>query len=168
MSSLKATLKASVTGTFAGSNDLGNPVQTFAELFELAITDGTGADQATSIFSDERTLGASGTENLDLSGVLSNALGATIAFSAIKAILIVADAANTNNVVVGGAGSNAFVGPFADATDKIVLGPGDVFMISRRSAAGMAVVAATGDILLVANSGAGTALTYKIIVIGEA
>jgi hypothetical protein len=49
-------------------------------------------------------------ENLDLSGVLANALGATLAFTAIKAILIVADSANTNNVVVGGAASNGFVG----------------------------------------------------------
>jgi hypothetical protein len=166
--SLKATLKASVSGTLSGSNDLGNPVQTFAELFELALTDGTGADQANNVFSDERTIAASGTENLDLAGVLANALGATLGFSAIKAILIVAAVSNTNNVVIGGAGSNAFAGPFADATDKIVLGPGDVFVITRRSAAGMAVAAGTGDILLVANSGAGTSVTYKIVILGEA
>jgi hypothetical protein len=32
----------------------------------------------------------------------------------------------------------------------------------------MAVAAGTGDILKVANSGAGSAVTYKIIIIGEA
>jgi hypothetical protein len=95
-------------------------------------------------------------------------LGATLAFTAIKAILIVADAANTNDVVVGGAASNAFVGPFADATDKINVGPGDVFLITRRSAAGLAVAAGTGDILKVANGGAGSAVTYRIIILGEA
>lgn len=164
--SLKGSLKASISGTLTGANDLGNPVQGFAELVEIAIADGSGADQASNIFSDERTLAASASENLDLSGVLLNAFGATLALTKVKAILIVANAANTNNVVVGGAGSNAFVGPFADATDKIVIGPGDVFLISRRSAAGMAVAAGTGDILQVSNSGAGTPVTYQIIILG--
>jgi hypothetical protein len=166
--SLKATLKASITGTLAGANDLGDAVQTFAELVEIAISDGTGADQGNNVFSDERTLLASTSENLDLAGSLANAIGATLTFTAIKAILIVADPGNTNDVVVGGAASNGFVGPFADATDKINVGPGDVFLITRRSAAGLAVVAATGDILKVANSGAGSSVTYKIIIIGEA
>jgi hypothetical protein len=166
--SLKATLKASITGTLTGSNDLGNPVQTFAEILELAIADGTGADQANNLFSDERTLAASTSESLDLAGSLANALGATLTFSAIKAIMIVADAANTNDVVVGGAASNAFVGPFADATDKISIGPGDFVLITRRSAAGWAVAAGTGDLLKIANSAAGSSVSYKIIVIGEA
>jgi hypothetical protein len=39
---LKATLKASISGTLAGVNDLGDPVQTFAEQFELAIANGAG------------------------------------------------------------------------------------------------------------------------------
>jgi hypothetical protein len=166
--SLKAALKASVTGTLSGSNDLGNPVQTFSELVELAIADGTGADQANNIFSDERTLAASATESLDLAGALSNALGAVLTFTAIKAIMIVADSGNTNDVVVGGAAANAFVGPFVDATDKLSIGPGDFVLITRRSAAGWPVVAATGDLLKIANAGAGSSVTYKIIVIGEA
>jgi hypothetical protein len=124
---LKATLKASVTGTLTGSNDLGDAVQTFAELVEIAITDGTGANQANNVFSDARTLGASRPRTSIFPACLTNALGATLAFTAIKAILIVADARNTNNVEVGGAASNGFVGPFADATDKIVDGPGRRF-----------------------------------------
>jgi hypothetical protein len=80
------------------------PSRAFAELFELAITNGTGANQANNAFSDERTLNASASENLDLAGVLQNALGASLAFTAVKAILIVADVGNVNNVVVGGAG----------------------------------------------------------------
>jgi hypothetical protein len=166
--SLKAMLKASITGTLTGSNDLGNAVQTFAEILELAIADGTGADQANNIFSDERTLAASATESLDLAGSLSNALGALLTFTAVKAIMIVADPGNTNDVVVGGAAANAFTGPFADATDKLSIGPGDFVVITRRSAAGWAVVAGTGDLLKIANSGAGSSVTYKIIVIGEA
>jgi hypothetical protein len=164
--SLKASLKASISGTLTGSNHLGNPVQTFAEIVEIALSDGSGADQASNIFSDERTLAASASESLDLSGVLQNAFGSTLTLTKVKAILIVANSANTNNVVVGGAASNCFVGPFADATDKIVIGPGDAFLLTRRSAAGMAVAAGTGDILQVANSGSGTSVTYQIILLG--
>lgn len=165
--SLKATLKASAVGTFAGANDLGDAVQTFAELFELAITDGTGANQANNVFSDERTIGASSSENLDLAGSLVNALGATLTFTAIKAILIVADAGNTNNVVVGGAASNAFP-LFGDPTDTIAVKPGGVFMIVDPSAAGYTVTAGTGDLLKIANSSSGSAVTYRVIIIGEA
>lgn len=162
-----ATLKASVTGTLTGANALGNPAQPFAEMVEIAIGNGTGADQASNVFTDTRTIAASGTDALDLSGVLQNALGATIAFTAVKAIMIVADPGNINNVVVGGAGSNTFVGPFADATDKVVVGPGDVFFVTRRNATGLVVTNATGDQLLIANSSSGSSVTYTIVVVGK-
>jgi hypothetical protein len=165
---LTATIKASIAALLTGANDMANPSLQFTEAFSLPIADGNAADQANNVFCDERTLGASATENLDLAGGLTNALGATLTFTAIKAILVIASASNTNNVVLGGAGANTFVGPFGDASDKIVIGPGDSFLITRRSAAGMAVTAGTGDILLVANSGAGTAVTYRIVIIGEA
>lgn len=165
---LAARLKASVVATLTGSNDMAAPVHSVAEIFDLALANGTGADQANNMFADERVLAASASESLDLAGGISNALGAVLAFDAIKGILIVADPTNTNNVVVGGAAANAFVGPFADATDKVVLGPGDAFLFTRRSAAGMVVTAGTGDLLQVANSGAGSAVTYRVILIGEA
>jgi hypothetical protein len=165
---LTAKIKAAVSGTLSSSTDMGVASLPFSEIVEIALTNGTGADQANNAFMDERTLLASTSEDLDLAGVLANVFGATLTAAAVKAILVIADDGNTNNVVIGGAASNAFVGPFADATDKLVLGPGDVFLITRRSAAGMTVTAGTGDKLTIANSGAGSSVTYRIVLFLEA
>src|SRR5438045_3617892 len=70
--------------------------------------DGVGADQANKLFSDTRTLGPSATENLDLNNVLADAFGAVLLLVKVKAIIIVAAAANANDVLVGGASSNQF------------------------------------------------------------
>jgi hypothetical protein len=111
--------------------------------------------------------GTSTTENLDLAGALTNAFGQTITFTKIKALAIVAAAGNTNDVVVGGASSNGFVSPFGDATDKIKIRPGGMFLITAPDATGFAVTAGTGDILLVANVG-GTPVTYDVVIAGVA
>lgn len=168
MTTLAATLKLSLACSLLGSSDMTPvPLHDFIEAFTLAITDGTGADQAQNVFCDERTITASSSENLDLSGSLTNVFGTTIAFTAIKAIMVIASAGNTNNVIVGATASAQFVGPFGDATDTIVLGPGDIFLVTRRSAAGMPVTLTTADLLKIANSGGTTSVTYRIVLIGE-
>lgn len=165
---LTATIAASIKALLTGTADMGTPQQDFIEAFSIAITSGTGADQANNVFADQRSIAASSSEDLDLAGGLVNALGATLTFTAIKAILIQALTTNGGNITVGGAAANGFVGPFGDATDTIVLGAGDFAMITRRSAAGMAVTAGTGDLLKVANSDGAAAGLYRIILIGEA
>ena len=165
---LTATLAASIKALLTGTADMGTPQQDFIEAFSVALTNGTGADQANNVFADQRSIGAASSESLDLAGGLTNALGATLTFTAIKAIMIQALATNGGNITVGGAASNAFVGPFGDVSDTIVLGPGDMVMLTRRSAAGMAVTAGTGDLLKVANSDGADAGLYRIILIGEA
>lgn len=163
--SLSARLFASIKGTRTIPNDAGAGNWPFEFAFNESLTDGTGSGQADLVWADERTLSASATENIDLAGSLTDIAGATLTFAKIKAILIIASRGNTNNVVVGGAASNTFVGPFADATDKISLKPGQMMMIGGPGT-GWTVTASTGDILLIANSSSGTSVTYKIIVIG--
>ena len=167
MSSLNAVITAWVRGTYAGTNDLASVVADFNSLpkTEITLTPGTSSGNADLIFMDTRTLAASATENLDLAGSLTDPLGATLTFVTIKAIYVKAASANTNNVVVGGAGSNTLLGIFSDATDKIVVKPGGVFMWVA-PATGATVTASTGDILLVANSSSGSSVTYDIVIIG--
>src|SRR5262245_32188080 len=69
------------------------------------VGDGTGANQADRYFADTRPLAASGTEDLDLVGSLTNLRG-TVTFAKLKAILVIADAGNTNNVQVTRPASN--------------------------------------------------------------
>jgi hypothetical protein len=164
---LKLRVSALIEGYYQGSNDIAAPSQPFAKRAAALLTTGTSADQADLVFADTRTLAASATENLDLAGSLVDAFGNTLTFVEVCAILIVASDANTNDVVVGGAASNAFSGIFGDATDKLVVKPGGMALIAAPVNPAYAVVAATGDILKVANSAGGTGVTYDIVIIGR-
>ncbi|MBA2458995.1 MAG: hypothetical protein H0V43_08605 [Gemmatimonadales bacterium] len=133
----------------------------------LSLATGTASGLADIVFWDTRTLAASATENIDLAGVLVDAFGATLTFVKVKMLYVRAAAANNaaNNVVVGGAAANGFFGPFNAATDKVSLAAGDIFLATK-TATGWTVTAATGDILLIANSAGTNAVTYDIVVVG--
>ena len=133
----------------------------------LTLAHGTGAGQADRLYSAQRTLAASANETLDLAGVLTDAFGATITFARIKAFYIVADAGNANNVIIGDATSNAWAA-LLNADGTITLRPGGWIGggCGSLDATGWVVTATTGDLLKVANSGAGSAVTYDIVLIG--
>jgi hypothetical protein len=132
----------------------------------LELLEGTGNKQADLIFSDERSLAASGSEELDLAGSLVDALGNTLTFARIKLVAIFAKSDNPENVQVGGAGSNGFVTPFADASDVVVVRPGGWLLLAAPDATAYVVTADTGDLLKIANGGAGGSVTYEIVIIG--
>jgi hypothetical protein len=134
--------------------------------YSFSLASGSGADQADDIFSDTRTLSASGTEDHDLAGGLTNAFGETLTFSIIKAMIFSAAAANTNDVQVSVKSANGFVTWALAASDGITLRPGGMFCIVNPDATGMAVTASTGDLLTVTNSSSGTSVTYDMIIIG--
>lgn len=166
--SLATKLNFSVSAALSSALDLVTPAARLSQRYTTELSDGTAAGMADKVFSDTRTLGASGTENLDLAGSLTDALGASLTFARVKAIIVHAASANTNNVILGGDVTNTFFGIFADETDAIVIRPGATFVIfcGEADALAYAVTAATGDLLKVTNSGAGTGVTYDIIVIG--
>jgi hypothetical protein len=114
--------------------------------------------------SKARSIALSSSENIDLAGALSDAFGATIAAAEIVAIYVKATAANTNNVVLGAAASNPWIGPMG-GTGTYAVKPGE--WATFVSKAGWPVTAATGDLLKVANSGAGTPVVYDILVVGR-
>lgn len=163
--SLRTTVRAAIEATFTGSADLGSQQFTLPAPIPIQLGNGTGSGQASKLFADQRTIAASSTENLDLAGVLTDPFGSTLTFATVKAIRICASASNTNNVVVGGAASNTFVGPFADATDKVAVRPGGCALFVAPQT-GWTVTASTGDILLIANSGSGTGVTYDVTIVG--
>jgi len=167
MTTLAASIALALAGTFNGSPDVGAITYSFPFAPNFVFTDGAGANQANKIWSDIRTLAASANEDLDLNGAtLTDALGQALAFTKVKALIVVADVANTNQVVIGGAASNGFISPFGSATDKVKLDPGGMLVLVNPSAAGYGVTAATADLLRIANGGAGTSVNYTIFVIG--
>lgn len=133
---------------------------------QLTLTSGVGANQADRIFHDTRPLSASANEDLDLAGGVTDALGQTVTFARVKGIIVVAPSANVNNVVVGGAATNTFVGPFGAATHTAHVRPGGWQAFVAPDATGWAVTAGTGDLLRLANSAGGSAVNYDIVIIG--
>lgn len=150
-----------------GSLDLASNVSSLRYTRQLDLTDGSGAGQANKMFHDQRTLAASGTENLDLAGSLTDPLGTTLTFTKIRALLIYAASANTNLVNVGGAASLGFTTWVGDVTDVVKVRPGGLFLLTAPDATAYAVTAGTGDLLTITNSSSGTGVTYDIVILGS-
>ncbi|MEZ0212440.1 MAG: hypothetical protein ACAH27_05750 [Xanthobacteraceae bacterium] len=165
---LTSEIRLKLAATQTAANDLGVP--TFSPLLELVaqLTNGVGVSQADLIFTDERTLALSGTDDLDLYGVLQSAFGATLNMAEIVAIFIVNKpktigvAASLGTLTVG-VGTNPFLGFLTGTTPAIrAIGPGGFLALYNPDNAGLGTVtASTADILRIANSSAGIS-TYQI------
>ena len=92
--------------TLTNGLDLSTTVDPIALDWTANYGSGTGAGQATMVWSDTRTLTASATEDLDLAGALVSAFGATLTFTALKALFVRAASGNTNNVNVTRSSAN--------------------------------------------------------------
>lgn len=112
-----------------------------------------------------RTLAGGANENLDIRGVLADALGATVNAAEIVAVLIEAAAANGGPIRVGPAAANGFLGPFVDATDRIAVGAGDFALLTSND--GWTVTAGTGDQINITNGNGGAAGDYTITLVGR-
>lgn len=164
---LSSTIKLAVAASLTSAQDLGTARAPATLAAAVTLATGTGAGQADRLFADTRTLAASGTEDLDLAGVLVDGLGATITFARIKAVVIRADEDNTNLVQVTRPASNG-VPLFMAAGDGIALRPGETFAVftGLADAIGHVVTAGTGDLLTITNSAGTTGVTYDVVIIG--
>ena len=167
---LTSKIRVSLEATQTGPNDFGGIFTPLvAAAFDLA--DGTTAGAADILFTDERTVASATNDDLDLSGVLTNAFGQSLIMVEIVAIMIInapkSGTANTTNLTVG-VGTNPVVGYLGGTTPTLgPIRPGGVRLLAESDAAGLcAVTAGTGDILRIANS-SGAAATYQIAVLGR-
>ena len=162
-----ANVSLGVSGSQTSALDLGTVTFPFSASAGTGFSTGTGAGQVDMVFTDTRTLSASATENLDLAGSLTGALGTTLTFARIKAVFVSAAAANTNDVQVTRPASNG-TAIFMAAGDGIALRPGAAFawVSGSGDATGVAVTAGTGDLITVTNSAGTTSVTYTVVVLG--
>lgn len=162
-----AMLAVSAFGELTTALDMGTGRAPQSLSKSMSLANGTGAGKADRIFSDRRTLAASATEDLDLAGVLLDAFGATVTFARIKGLIVSAAVGNTNNVVIGAAASAPWI-TLLGATHTLTLRPGAFVAVGTglADATGYAVTATTADLLKIANSSSGTAVTYDIHIIG--
>lgn len=160
------SIALSVSATQTKALDLGEASFPVSLTKLIQLLSGVGAGQADMIFTDTRTLAASANESLDLAGsALQDAFGANMTFARIKAVIVTADAANTNDVQVTRPASNG-VPLFMAAGDGIALKPGAVFLWAAQDATGVVVTAGTGDLLNIANSAGTTGVNYTVVLIG--
>lgn len=120
--------------------------------FGWDIAAGVGAGQSDVAWSDERTLAASATENLDLAGALSSLFGNGV-FVKLKAIIVYALPTNVNDVQVTRPATNG-VAIFSAVSAGVNLGPGG-FLAICSPVAGYTVTAGTGDLITITNSAGG-------------
>ena len=160
-----SALSLKLLATRTGSLDIEALASTIDRTTTIQHADGTGANQATIMWSDTRTLASAATESLDLSGsALTDAFGAAIALTSIKGIILYASTANTVNLTIGNV-TNGLATIFGAATQSFTLHPGELFVKWTPLAAGYVVTAGTADLLKVANGAASS--TYDIIIIGN-
>lgn len=162
---LTSTLNFSISGSQTNALDLGTASHPFSLASNFSLASGTGANQADRAFSDTRTLGASATEDLDLAGVLTDAFGAVITFAKIKAIVIKAAAANTNNVNLSRPAGATGVPLFLAISDGLIIPPGYTFAWFGPGT-GITVTPTSGDLFTLTNSAGGTGVTYDVVIIG--
>jgi hypothetical protein len=161
---VSAQLEVSFRGKQVSTNDIGQPAMGFNIDEALQFNPGTATQgQANTLFMDKRSLTSGGTENLDVSGALTDAFGASIVNAEVVAIYLKADDANTVNVTFFGAASNPFNAGLTGTTPKIVLGPGEFVLLTSK--AGWPVTPGTGDIILVAAGAA--ASSYEVAILGR-
>jgi len=162
---LTTTILTKITANQTGDNDLGTPSFPVNYSATTSLGNGTASSLADLLFTDQRTIAASGTEDLDLAGGLTDAFGTTLTFVNVKAIMIKADPGNTNNVTVKPATTNGFLGPFNAAADTLSIPPAGAVLL-QAPVSGWPVTADTADLLTIANSSSGTGVTYDIIIVG--
>jgi hypothetical protein len=151
-----------------GASDLTSPTETVinsANYSSWTVADGTSANQMDLVWSDQRTLGAGASENLDLAGGLTDIYGNTLTFARIKFIYVSAATANGDYVQLGG-GTNPFINWVANASDIVNVAPDGMFALTAPDATGYAVTAGTGDILKVTNADGAAGVTYDIVLAG--
>ncbi|MAQ82248.1 MAG: hypothetical protein CMH12_03335 [Maritimibacter sp.] len=168
---LSCDLSVRLKASQRGSSDFGGDRFTPTVAAAIQLASGTGAGQADILFVDERTVSASSNDDLDLSGVLADAFGATIAAAEIVAILVIngpiSGEPNLSDLTIGGA-SNAFEG-FLGGTSPTVgpIKPGGVFLLAAGDAAGIGTVGAGSTDELRISAGAGGDATYQIAIIAR-
>lgn len=154
-----------------GAPDFGSLVQGRVDLdkyTDVLYGIGTANGQADRVFLDSFSIAASGTLDYDLNGgSLTDPFGVAVSFVEIVGLWIFASAGNSNNVVLSTAAANPWLGLLA-ATDLLPVRPGDTSSyICGPTSNGLPVVAGTGDVLRIANSGGGSSIAGDLLIVGR-
>lgn len=167
-----ATIKASIAISEAGSNAFSSgPFWNGTIDFLATLSDGTTAGKADLSYMAEVTVATGANSDIDLAGVLSDALGSTITAAELVAIMIhneqLDGTANTTTLTIDQTVTNGMTG-FLDSSSSLgPIQPGGVFLLAATHASGIgAVTAGTGDLLRITNS-SGATNKFKLAILAR-
>ena len=164
---LTSEIKASVGWLFQDQLDTGLVSDSSQLAFHQPLGMGTGASQADRLWHIARTLSAGAHDDLLLSALewdlFDNSL--SIELATVRALLLINTATSLGeDLVVGGAATHQWQGPFAATGNQLIV-PADACLLLVNQQSGWTVAAGSADQLRIANSGSGD-ITYKIAILG--
>jgi hypothetical protein len=164
---LSVDVKASLEWLFQDVDDLTTISDVSKLAFKHSFVDGIAADEADVLWHDERTLAAAANDDLDLTALVRTIFGSvlTVTFAKIKALLVInTQAVAGEDLRIGAAASNAWIGPFGASTHTLdVPADSSVLLVNRKD--GWSVGDGSSDVLRIANNGTGD-ITYRIVMVG--
>lgn len=161
---LTGALRLAFVACLTDDGELSDPADQVSFLEKWAIANGEAVDCAEELFHDRRTVAFGVTDSIDVAGSLTNGLGQTVTFTKIKMVLIKAAETNPNNLEITMPADG--IPMFKTAADAVLLGADDLFLITRRAAAGIAVGAGATDQIDIVNPGGAGSCVYDIYIIG--
>lgn len=163
---LTSTVKMSVVAKLHNDSvDIGQADYNVSEMVSKVFGNGATTGLANALWTDERTISISSDDDIDFAGGVVDAFGTTLTFTAIKAILIEADATNTVSLIMGGDTTTNIANLFGTDTDTLLIKPGASLCLLHPTT-GYTVTATTADKLRFTNSSGAATQKYKISVIG--
>lgn len=172
---ITAVMKATLQNLVDGDTLTASVAQGFEATPSTALTNGTGANQADVIWSDQsRTLSASATENVDVydlgtidigAGAGLDALGQAVANAEVVGVVVKVDSSSGGTLLIGGEGSGAAWNSIFNGSDTATLGPigaGGFVVLYNPVDPAFAVADTTNHLLKFAEAGGASSVTYSI------
>jgi hypothetical protein len=159
---LTTRVGVNLSGSLAGTAGLSTPTAVLSAVRTIELANGVGASQADSVYSTTLSITTGATTDVDIKGTLLDALGTAFTPAKVKAIYIFSATANTTNLTLFGDANSVPILNTAATTATLL--PGGIFLMVQPPLAGIAVTAATGDIIQIANAAGATASVDLVIV----
>lgn len=130
---------------------------------QVALANGVASGQADAVYTASYAIGTGATQSIDVKGSLVDALGTAFTPAKLKAVYIYSQPANTTNLTLLGDVNSVPILNTAATTATLL--PGGLFLVIQPPLAGIAVTAATGDIIKIVNA-AGATANVDVILVG--
>jgi hypothetical protein len=167
MSTLASEIQASISWLFQEPLALTTVGDASQLSYDEQLANGAAADQADTIWSDQRTVAAGANDDLDLTNLTHTVFGSTLSIqlAAVKAILLVNTSTTSGDYLqIDSSVTNACTAPFSGSATSLVQIGADSSLLLASKKDGW-TVGSTQNMLRVTNPSS-SAITYSIVIPG--